>query len=185
MKRNVLFLTSLLFFYFISSAHAQTLYGTIDWKMAAIVSASDTTNGLTSGDPRLGLGYQIGTLGLELGFVKHGFENDEGEIKGPASRINIEDTQFHLGVKLNFGPLFFSRLGFIWHDIQTTGENAAGQPLSFSHDGSTLGFYAGGGFELPIQERFALMGTAQIETANSEILIMSLLFGVRINLMEI
>lgn len=162
---------------------AQAIYGAIDWKMAAIVSANEYNNGNTTGDPGLTLGMSFGALSAEFSFVKYTFEGETENALG-LTQMSIEDMQFGVGARLQMNPFIFSRLTILYHSIETTSINSNGNRLVFGHDGETIGVLIGGGLELPFSERFAFQSSLNLETANSEIAIMSIFVGLKINIYE-
>lgn len=179
-----LFLSTAILVITMASAQAQFLYAGLDWKIAAVVSSSDYTNGAATGDPGLTLGVDFDVAALEFGFVRYTLKNEVDDFRGE-TELQINDLQLSLGARLKHGPFFFSRIGLIYHDIETESENNRGTELEFSHDGSTIGLYLGGGMELPFNDRFAFQTSINLETANKDITIFSLYLGFKIRLADL
>jgi hypothetical protein len=165
-------------------ARGQAIYGGVDWRMAAVVSSSEYTNGATSGDPGITLGIDFNIAALEFGFVQYGLKTDVSDFRGQ-TELNIKDLQFQLGARLKHGVNWFSRIGMIYHDIKTEAENSQNLTLSFSHDEQTMGFYLGGGIELPFSPSFAFQTSINIETANKDITLFTFFMGFRFKLFDL
>jgi len=157
---------------------AQSLYLGLDWKMAASVSANDYTNGASTADPGLTLGASFGLISVEALYTEYTLENEVQNNLGTTSLL-ITDTIYGLGVKLSHALIFYSRFGVQYHTVETKAVNSQNRILSFPSDGSTFGVYVGGGMEFPIGTRFSFLTSANLETVNSDILLMSLYVGLK------
>lgn len=159
-------------------ALAQSLYLGLDWKMAASVSANDYTNGASTADPGLTLGVSFGLISVEALYTKYTLENEVDNNLGTTS-LQITDKLYGIGVKFSHALIFYSRFGVQYHTVETRAVNSQNRILTFPSDGSTVGIYAGGGMEFPIGTRFAFLTSANLETVNSDILLMSLYIGIK------
>lgn len=155
---------------------AQSLYLGVDWKMAASVSANDYTNGASTADPGVTIGASFGLISVEILYTKYTIENEVENNLG-STALQITDEIYGAGVKFSHALIFFSRFGVQYHTVQTTAVNSQNRLLTFPSDGSTFGIYAGGGMEFPIGNRFSFLTSANIETVNSDILLMSFYVG--------
>jgi hypothetical protein len=163
---------------------AQHIYGTVDWKMAAIISANDYNNGAATGDPGLTLGMHFGIAAMEFSFVKYTFEGETENNLG-TTQVRIDDVQIGISARLQMNPILFSRIGILYHQIETTAENNNNNQLVFGHDGPSIGLLVGGGLEIPFSDRFSFQSSLNLETANSEISMFSLFFGLKVKLFEL
>jgi hypothetical protein len=175
---KILILFILISFGSSSKTMAQSLYLGLDWKMAASVSANDYTNGASTADPGLTLGLSFGLISAELLYTKYTLENEVDNNLGTTSLL-ITDTLYGVGVKLSHALIFYSRFGVQYHTVETQAVNSQNRILTFPSDGSTFGIYAGGGIEFPIGTRFAFLSSANLETVNSDILLMSFYVGLK------
>jgi hypothetical protein len=164
-------------------ALAQSVYGAIDWKMAAIISANDYNNGSATGDPGLTLGMGLGSVALELSFVKYTFEGETENNLG-LTQVFIEDMQLGIGARLQMNPFIFSKIGLLYHQIETSSTNSNNNQLIFGHDGGSMGVVIGGGLEIPFSNRFSFQSSLNLETANSEISMLSVYLGIKTMIYE-
>lgn len=184
-KLNLSSLASLFLFLLILSpikSQAQSLYAAIDWHMVAVVSSNDYTNGISDGAPGLTIGADFGGIAVE-GFYKRyklagTYENADG-----LTEMEFKDNIFGIGAKLTHNIFFLSRFGFLFHDVESNTVNSLGKIVNFGNDGTHVGFYFGGGVQLPISSDFFFHTTLNLETGPTDLTTLGLFVGLRYNFM--
>lgn len=157
---------------------AQGLEVGIDWNMGAIVSSNDYTNGATDGTPSLSLAFDFEGLAAEIFYknykLDHVYDNSLGR-----NELEFDQKIFGLGVRLTHGRFLLSRLGLHYVDTQTKAVNSNGEELKFDFDEPTVGFYGGGGIQIPLTETLHFQTVGQLETSKRDLSVLTLLFGFR------
>lgn len=165
---------------FSQKSFAQNLYASLDWSMAAVVSNNDYTNGSTDGTPAFTFGANFDPIAVELTYKKYGLNNSHNNYE-----LEFQQTIIGLGARFNHGPFLFSRFGLHYLDIESLTEHPQQRPLNFPFDGTAIGFYLGGGLQIPFTESFAFQTAMQLETSKRDLTILGALVGFKYSFMEL
>jgi hypothetical protein len=164
--------------FFTQKSWAQTLYTSLDWHMVAVVSNNDYTNGASDGAPGVTLGADFGGIAIE-GFYKkykleETIENSNGE-----TEVKFKDNIFGIGARLTHNIFFMSRFGILIRETSASAVNSRDKIVKFDVDGTHVGFYFGGGIQLPISDDFFFQTSLNLETGATDLTSFGFFVGVR------
>lgn len=175
--KKLLFLT-IFNFLFLPQVYAQSLFAALDWNMAAVVSSSDYTNGASDGAPSLTLGADFGFAAVEAFYKRYKLEQKVENSIGETD-VLFEDNIFGIGARFTHNIFFLSRFGILVHQIETGAVNDRGSTVRFPYDGSHVGFYFGGGVQIPIGADFFFQSSINLETSTSDLTTIGMFLGFR------
>lgn len=177
MKAAILIFTALTVL-FPTPSLGQGLELGLNWSMGAVVSANDYTNGATDGTPSLNLAFSFNDLAVEIFYknyqLSHTYENSLGK-----NDLEFDQKIFGMGIRFTHAEFFLTRFGLQYVDTQTKAINDNGKKLDFDFDEPTIGLYGGGGIQIPLTKKLSFQTIGQLETSQSDLTVLGLLFGFR------
>lgn len=164
--------------FLVPKTYGQSLFAALDWNMVAVVSSNDYTNGASEGAPGFTFGADFGFAAVEAFYKRYKLEQTVENSIGETD-VLFEDNIFGIGARLTHNLFFLSRFGILVHEIKTSAINSEGKSVKFPYDGNHVGFYFGGGVQIPISGDFFFQSAINLETSTTDLTNIGMFLGIR------